>query len=243
MALRPARRTALAYLSQRRGLIFVICIFISFMQAGLFAGRRDIVDSLRHTQPWPTPETPSSKAPTLEHPIPKLMAEAETSFRRLLSKQSRTLTAAVSEYKRRYKRQPPKGFDLWWKFAKENNVKMLDEYDGLMEDLAPFWELSGEELRRRAMQARFVAYLYPGALLSENKGGITPRNRSRPCTESDRCCYQHSPSCGRIQRQFTGKRPARNDEEISAHRTPPPLCVIPAQVSLIAARYGSSRQR
>ncbi|KAF8905928.1 hypothetical protein CPB84DRAFT_1813928 [Gymnopilus junonius] len=29
---------------------------------------------------------------------------------------------------------------------------MVDEYDGLFEDLEPFWELSGEEIRRRAAQ-------------------------------------------------------------------------------------------
>jgi len=87
-----------------------------------------------------------------EHPIPALMEEAEAKYRKKLGSQSKTLKAAVEEYKKRYRRAPPKGFDDWWAFAQKYDVKMIDEYDGLMEDLAPFWELSGEEIRRRSAQ-------------------------------------------------------------------------------------------
>ena len=80
------------------------------------------------------------------------MSEAETNFRQLISKQSSSLEAAVAEYRRRYKRDPPKGFDDWYAFAKDNDVKIIDEYDGMVNDFAPFWDLSGEEIRRRAMQ-------------------------------------------------------------------------------------------
>jgi len=153
------RPKPLAFLYQKRGLIFLGCIFIGFMQAGLYAGRRDIASDLEaypsdNSQPWPLTGSLPSNTPSavVEHPIPKLMADAETSFRQLLSKQSQTLKAAVNEYKKRYKRDPPKGFDQWWAFVKEHDVKMIDEYDGLVEDLAPFWEISGEELRRRALQ-------------------------------------------------------------------------------------------
>jgi hypothetical protein len=150
--------TLFAYLSQWRSLIFIGCIAIAFVQAGLFARRRDVVDDFKNYHDLP-PQRSSADGNQLErsaitaHPIPKLITEAETSFRRLLSKQSKTLKAAVSEYKRRYKRDPPKGFDGWWEFAMDNDVKMLDEYDGLVDDLSPFWQLSGEELRRRADQA------------------------------------------------------------------------------------------
>ena len=80
------------------------------------------------------------------------MEDAEVEFKRKLSSQSKTLKAAVTEYKRRYKRVPPKGFDQWFKFAQQNDVKMIDEYDCLVQDLEPFWELSGEEIRRRSRQ-------------------------------------------------------------------------------------------
>ncbi|TFK32162.1 capsular associated protein [Crucibulum laeve] len=92
------------------------------------------------------------KSVVKEHPIEKLMEDAEEKYRAKVGSQSKTLRAAVDEYKRRHKRPPPKGFDLWWKFAQQYNVKMVDEYDGLIEDLAPFWEISGEELRRRSIQ-------------------------------------------------------------------------------------------
>ena len=93
-----------------------------------------------------------------EHPIPKLIEEAELKYEEKLQRQSKTLEDAVAEYKRRYRREPPKGFGEWWDFAQKYDVKMVDEYDGLMADLAPFSELSGEEVRRRAAQ---VSLLYP----------------------------------------------------------------------------------
>jgi len=88
------------------------------------------------------------------HPIPKLMAEAQTKFKKMITGQSKTLAGAVKEYKRRYGRNPPKGFDEWFEFAKGNGAKIIDEYDQLVRDLEPFWSISGEELRRRAFQVR-----------------------------------------------------------------------------------------
>lgn len=87
-----------------------------------------------------------------EHPIPFLMASAEREFQHKLSEQSRTLEAAVMKYKAKYKQPPPRGFDKWWKFTQENNILLVDEYDSIIEDLAPFWKLNGTELRRRATQ-------------------------------------------------------------------------------------------
>lgn len=156
------KSTATKVLRQNSGYIFALCVFFVFLQAGLFAGHRHnqlasypdvssdagkgwIPDKLRF-------RSSASTEPFREHPIPRLMDEAEDKFRRKLARQSKTLRAAVTEYKRRYKRDPPKGFDEWWRFAREHDVKMVDEYDGLVEDLAPFWTLSGQELRRRALQ-------------------------------------------------------------------------------------------
>ena len=94
------------------------------------------------------------KKETVVHPIPKLMADAQTEFKQMITGQSKTLAEAVQEYKRRYGRNPPKGFDEWFQFAKENGVKIIDEYDQLVRDLKPFWGISGEELRRRVFQVR-----------------------------------------------------------------------------------------
>ncbi|KAF8513209.1 hypothetical protein JB92DRAFT_3083224 [Gautieria morchelliformis] len=80
------------------------------------------------------------------------MKDAAAKYHALLTRQSRSLREAVAEYRRRYKRDPPKGFDDWYAFAKANKVKMIDEYDGMADDLAPFWHLPGEEIRRRVLQ-------------------------------------------------------------------------------------------
>ncbi|KAI0752756.1 capsular associated protein [Daedaleopsis nitida] len=148
---------------QRKGLIFLAAVVIVFMQGGLWSARRQSVDSFpdnsllaasRYLPFW------SNVRPTInEHPIPKLMAEAENSFREKLSRQSQTLEQAVSEYERRYKRKPPRGFDDWWQFALDNDVVMLDEYDNIHEDLAPFWEISGEDLRSRASLAAYLPHV------------------------------------------------------------------------------------
>ena len=34
----------------------------------------------------------------------------------------------------------------------KNKVKIIDEYDGLVSDLQPFWEMSGAEFRLKAFQ-------------------------------------------------------------------------------------------
>jgi hypothetical protein len=160
MRLTQKRRDG-GFFQQNRGIIFVACVFVAFMQAGLFTGHsthesEEVYPDVETNQ-WlsdSTLKSPFSKATRqaiTEHPIPRLMARAEDNFRDLLSRQSRTLHAAVKEYKRRYRRDPPKGFDDWWRFAQANNVKMVDEYDGLVGDLAPFWEMPGAELRQRAV--------------------------------------------------------------------------------------------
>lgn len=140
-----------------RSFLFLSALVFLFLQAGLFAGHLSAPENYV-PPPDPTTLQPTNSAPTrltgnvAEHPIPHLMHDAERRFRALLSRQSHSLRAAVAEYKRRYGRNPPRGFDKWWHFARENKVKMVDEYDGLVSDLEPFWELTGAEFRQRAFQ-------------------------------------------------------------------------------------------
>lgn len=47
------------------------------------------------------------------HPIHELIKNGEEEWERKLNSASRTLEEAVVEYKRRYKRAPPQGFDDW----------------------------------------------------------------------------------------------------------------------------------
>lgn len=48
------------------------------------------------------------------HPIFELTSRAEKEWEAKLRGASKTFQEAVQEYKKRYKRAPPKGFDLWW---------------------------------------------------------------------------------------------------------------------------------
>lgn len=122
---------------------------------------------LAHTERWTTASSSvirskflraKAKAPRnpIHHPIPKLMADAREQFDQKVSRQSKTLEQAVTEYERRYQRAPPKGFDEWYTFATANNAVIIDEYDQLNRDLDRFWMFTGEELRRRCIQVGFL---------------------------------------------------------------------------------------
>ncbi|KAF5310349.1 hypothetical protein D9611_012102 [Ephemerocybe angulata] len=152
---------SLTTLPFRNGYAFAVLVAIVFMQAGFHSGRRDKRELLLVTpeiqealkQPLQALGGARGRGVVEEHPIPKLMEQAEERYRKKLARQSKTFKSAVAEYKRKYRRPPPKGFYEWWTFAQKHQVKMVDEYDGLMSDLDPFWGLSGAELRRRAKQA------------------------------------------------------------------------------------------
>ena len=141
---------------QRPGWPLFIGAFLLFMLAGFFGARHDRNAAARTGSRirWPTSWVSLARSTDTgtEHPITTLMEEAKDAFTKRLAKQSKTLPEAVAEYKRRYGRDPPRGFDHWFKFAKENDFKLVDEFDAIVEDLAPFWSLSGEEMRRRAAE-------------------------------------------------------------------------------------------
>lgn len=94
--------------------------------------------------------------PRGRHPIDILIERAQQRWNDKVAKQSKTLKAAVREYKQRYRRNPPKGFDLWWDFAQRNKVQLPDEYDQINHDLAPHRALepSDSRHRNRVMQER-----------------------------------------------------------------------------------------
>lgn len=153
---------------------YIAWLFFFFMLGGLFAGSRSRtpLDSLNSpsqsswfstSSKWLSFPRNRDSNMLVEHPIPKLMADAEQKFKALLLKQSKTLSEAVAEYRRRYGRNPPRGFDEWWKFATENNVKLTDEFGAIAEDLEPFWILSGEEFRGRAYEV-WISYPMVGLM-------------------------------------------------------------------------------
>lgn len=163
-----------------KGYVFVAFTTVLFLHQGLYSGHNthpDITLSpLGNKFNWDDLTTVyifgGSDGVVTKHPIPKLMDSAEDKFRNKLQKQSKTLVAAVGEYQRRYKRHPPRGFDAWWAFAQKNHVRMVDEFDGLMHDLDPFRNLSGQEIRHRTLQASLMILFH--SVLTPPQAGELP---------------------------------------------------------------------
>ncbi|KAF8067510.1 hypothetical protein FPV67DRAFT_1139698 [Lyophyllum atratum] len=82
------------------------------------------------------------------HPILELIRNAEEEWEKKVDRASQTLGEAVIEYNRRYKRNPPEGFDDWWDFAKEMQVQLPDEYDTIYREIEPFWGMDPKELAK-----------------------------------------------------------------------------------------------
>ncbi|KAJ7127451.1 glycosyl transferase family 90-domain-containing protein [Mycena crocata] len=61
----------------------------------------------------------------------------------LFARQSHTLEEATTSYTLKSGRSPPPGFDRWFKYAKENQC-LVDEYDRVHRDFAPFYEIASE---------------------------------------------------------------------------------------------------
>lgn len=109
--------------------------------------------------------------PETAHPIYQLLFKGEKRWKEMLRNRSETLEDAVREYKRRYGRNPPRGFDHWWDFAKEKNILLPDEYDTINESLAPFWGFSLKERRARQREAEQLGWTF--TLVKHEDGGIS----------------------------------------------------------------------
>lgn len=62
----------------------------------------------------------SLSGPASTHPIDALIVAGQQRWQAKLKRQTKTLAGAVKEYRRRYGRAPPKGFDDWYNFARTN---------------------------------------------------------------------------------------------------------------------------
>lgn len=84
------------------------------------------------------------------HPVEKLVADARRDFEGIVNRQSKTLSQAVAEYRRRYNRYPPPHFDRWYEMATKNGaITLIDEFDTLMAPIQPFWGIPPNIIRER----------------------------------------------------------------------------------------------
>lgn len=81
------------------------------------------------------------------HPVQILIGNAQNDFETMLQNQSKNLTSAREEYQRRYKLDPPPGFDAWYEFADTNQSPIIDNFDLIHDTISPLLRLSGQEIR------------------------------------------------------------------------------------------------
>ena len=94
------------------------------------------------------------QAPVPGHPIDTLISMATDQHTKWAQQAHRSLslTEATSHYRTRYKRAPPPGFSQWFDFAKSRNSIIIDDFDNIEDDLAPYWSLSPVALRKRTAE-------------------------------------------------------------------------------------------
>ncbi|PLB46785.1 putative capsule-associated protein CAP1 [Aspergillus steynii IBT 23096] len=146
------------------------------------------------SSPLYSPQLPSEHSeshgpdfPETEHPMSGLISNADQQFNQLRSRQSKTLTDAVNEYRRRYGMNPPPHFDKWFQFAKARGVQLIDEYDTIYHSLLPFWALEPKKIRERAHEALGFDNSMMGVLIRDGKvtlveGGTEEQQWQRDAT-------------------------------------------------------------
>lgn len=88
--------------------------------------------------------------PRDNHPISKLIAEADKRWRAYEDSRSETFRDLVANYRRKYGRHPPPGFIEWYRFARKRNVHNIEDFDQIMGDLRPFWAIPPKTIRALA---------------------------------------------------------------------------------------------
>ncbi|KAK1625116.1 hypothetical protein BDP81DRAFT_328477 [Colletotrichum phormii] len=81
-----------------------------------------------------------------KHPVEILSREGDIKFQHLLRTQSTNYTAVHADYVRRYKAEPPPGFETWFDFAIANQSPIIDDFDMIFDAVSPFLKMSGEDV-------------------------------------------------------------------------------------------------
>ncbi len=136
------KKFALAF-SCAVGLVLLL-LYISY------ASHFTVTTSFVFSQDASKPSITSLLGPTesAKHPIKLLVEEANEKFQ-AMRQQSNTFEKAITEYKRRYDRGPPPGFDHWYDATVKSNATVINNFDTIMATLEPFWGLSAQEMRAR----------------------------------------------------------------------------------------------
>ncbi|KAL5328527.1 hypothetical protein ACEPPN_002026 [Leptodophora sp. 'Broadleaf-Isolate-01'] len=132
---------------------YVACVLSLFILSSYLYTRQTVrIPHISTPDWWPGQDAPPPPItlPTPEedaHPIIELLGRAEKIYDDLLSKETFNLSASAEAYRERRGRQPPPGFDKWWKYAQKNKVVMVEDFwDQIYHDMNPLWALDPKEM-------------------------------------------------------------------------------------------------
>ncbi|KAM0254295.1 hypothetical protein ACHAQJ_006935 [Trichoderma viride] len=104
----------------------------------------------------------------IEHPITKLIHDAQAKHEEFLEKRSYNLSSAAGRYRERRERHPPPGFDKWVQAALHSDAIIVEEFfDRIYKDLAPFWGLDAHTTALRASAWHWVVKVRNGLATAE----------------------------------------------------------------------------
>ncbi|KAH9869089.1 hypothetical protein J1614_008166 [Plenodomus biglobosus] len=114
------------------------------------------------------------QGPVMEHPITTLLEAANTEHERWASQayRSQSLAEAVIHYQQRYKRDPPPNFDKWYDFAVARSSIVIDDYDNIEQDLAPFSSFNADDLRLRTATVLATNEAVGGVRIRDGKAEV-----------------------------------------------------------------------
>ncbi|TPX30593.1 hypothetical protein SmJEL517_g05876 [Synchytrium microbalum] len=153
-----AKGGLVAYLCHRKSLriILVVIIGACLLAVTLYSSELS-TDILHRTSPVQETQieknSPAKGHSHLDHDeLDAYTATRETTTpswtAHLEARQSTTLKQATQKYRLKYDRDPPPHFDRFVKFALDHKC-LIDEYDLIQRDLAPFRKMDPEVLKRR----------------------------------------------------------------------------------------------
>ncbi|KAI9206140.1 glycosyl transferase family 90-domain-containing protein [Polychytrium aggregatum] len=132
-------------------LLFGLVLLVMVLLATRYIPTRTVTHKITIQEQAPTTrDTYEVKAPAyvLNTTAEQKIAKAMNLIRLLEASQSQTLQAAISTYRLKTGRNPPKHYDKWFAYAREKQC-LIDNYDTLHKDLEPFFKLPPQEFRDR----------------------------------------------------------------------------------------------
>ncbi|KAJ7255643.1 glycosyl transferase family 90-domain-containing protein [Mycena rebaudengoi] len=145
-----------ASLWRHRRLLFTLAALTTFLTTAAFFAPHDMPARIQESLPFrknlPVPEfydpdrqpLPAKSHPSSEQKPPKgedPLKAAKKHVDDLFARQSTALAQARGRYTLRNNRPPPRNFDDFFRYARDNSC-LVDDYDQVDRDFAPFYEIS-----------------------------------------------------------------------------------------------------